>query len=626
MRLNKKINKFLKKVNIPFTIISLFFCILGLIFMHINGFAIYSNISFIIATIFTGFPIFIKAIQALFSKVIGIELLVVIAVIGALIIKEYSEAGIVTFLFQFGAILELKTLEKTRNEMKTLINMAPKWAIRINGENKEDVDVSDIEIGDLILINAGDMVAVDGVIENGEGYFNEASITGESKLIKKGINDYVYSGSILDNGSVVIKAKSVGDEATFNKIINLVEEATNSKSRTERFIDKFARWYTPLVIFLALLTLILTKIIGGTFDIDKSITVLVLACPGALVIGVPVASVAGIGALAKKHILLKGGDRIQTFSKCDVVVLDKTGTLTKGNTIVIDCKYYGDDINYDLGIAKGMENLSNHPLKNAIINYGNINPINVSNIDTIKGIGLYYKENDEYFLGGLKLLNNKLINYKDILNDVDKIKQNGSTISILIKNNKVIAIYEIVDEIRDDAYEFIQNLKKQGIKKTIMITGDNEYVAEYVRKKLKIDEAYANLLPGEKLNKLEKLKKDGNNITFIGDGINDAPAIAFADTGIAMGSGTDVAIETSDVVIMRSKLSDVNLALKMSKRILKISYENIFIAVGTVIFLIIGLFMGFIHMSIGMFVHEGSILIVIFNAMRLLRGEKNEKN
>ncbi len=185
MSLNKKINKFLKKVNIPFTIISLFFCILGLIFMHINGFTIYSNISFIIATIFTGFPIFIKAIQALFSKVIGIELLVVIAVIGALIIKEYSEAGIVTFLFQFGAILELKTLEKTRNEMKTLINMAPKWAIRINGENKEDVDVSDIAIGDLILINAGDMVAVDGVIENGEGYFNEASITGESKLIKK---------------------------------------------------------------------------------------------------------------------------------------------------------------------------------------------------------------------------------------------------------------------------------------------------------------------------------------------------------------------------------------------------------------------------------------------------------
>lgn len=273
-----------------------------------------------------------------------------------------------------------------------------------------------------------------------------------------------------------------------------------------------------------------------------------------------------------------------------------------------------------------MENLSNHPLKNAIINYGNINPINVSNIDTIKGIGLYYKESDEYFLGGLKLLNNKLINYKDILDDINKIKQNGSTISILIKNNKVIAIYEIVDEIRDDAYEFIQNLKKHGIKKTIMITGDNEYVAKYVRKKLKIDEAYANLLPGEKLNKLEKLKKDGNNITFIGDGINDAPAIAFADTGIAMGSGTDVAIETSDVVIMRSKLSDVNLALKMSKRILKISYENIFIAVSTVIFLIIGLFMGFIHMSIGMFVHEGSILIVIFNAMRLLRGEKNEKN
>lgn len=627
-KFNKKINLFLKKTNLIGIILSFICCLMGVIFKQFSALKIASNCFFIASMAIAGFPIFVKAFQALMLKIVGIELLVIIAIIGALIIGEYSEAGIVPFLFQLGAFLELKTLEHTRHEVKSLVNMAPKSANRIRNNEEETIDIDEIEIGDVILIRPGDMVPVDGIIVEGEGLFNEAAITGESALVSKEINDRLYSGSFLDNGIVKLKALSVGEDTTINKIITLVEEASNKKSKVERFIDLFAKWYTPCVILLALITLVLTKIITGSFDVDTSITILVLACPGALVIGVPVASVAGIGSLAKNKILIHGGDSISNFAKTDIVLLDKTGTLTKGNMVVSKFDYFGKNLKNDIEVILGMELASNHPLKKAILDYHNMNVSSLQNVKTIKGVGLYLKNNtDEYYIGGLKLIEMNILKKYD-LNIINEYKLLCSSICLFVKNNELEAIYAIKDEIRENAFLFVKNLHKLGIKKVIMLTGDNEMSAKNVSDALKLDGFEAGLMPEGKLNYVKKLKEEGHNVTFIGDGINDSPAIAYANTGIAMGSGTDVALETSDVVIMRSDLLDINKALYYAKKTRLISIENIIIAIGTVIFLIIGLFMGYIHMTIGMFVHEVSILVVIFNAMRLLmiRRKKYDKN
>lgn len=545
-------------------------------------------------------------------------LLVSIAVIGAFIIGEFNESAIVTFLFLFGSYLENKTLQKTRTAIKGLTDMSPTTATLVTDDGTEEVDVDDVDEGDVVLVKTGSQVPVDGIVVEGNGYLNEASITGEARQINKQLKDSVYSGTMVENGYLKIKATQVGDDTTFAKIIELVEEAQDTKSKAEKFIDRFAQYYTPAVLVLAVLVFAFSR------DFRLAITVLVLGCPGALVIGAPVSNVAGIGNGAKRGILIKGGEVVDTFAKVDTLVFDKTGTLTEGNTAVTTMHTYTNNADNQLAIAAAIEGVSDHPLGQAIASYADQQsaggaPV-LDDTETVKGQGICAQVGkQEVVIGNQKMLTAHNIKLNPTqLKDLNDLQAVGQSTVIMAVDGQVQLIFGIADTIRPGVKDSLAALKVQGIKKLIMLTGDNELTAQAVANELNLDEVHANLLPEEKVEYVKKLKAAGNTVAFIGDGINDSPSIANADIGIAMGSGTDVAIDTSDVVLMQSSFPALVHAHGLAKKTVSNTRENIFIAIATVAFLLIGLIFGYIYMASGMFVHEASILAVIFNAMRLI--------
>ena len=360
-----------------------------------------------------------------------------------------------------------------------------------------------------------------------------------------------------------------------------------------------------------------------TRNIDTAITVLVLACPGALVIGAPVANVAGIGRGAKDNVLLKGGDSVTTFAKVDTFIFDKTGTLTTGYPDVTKVYSYTEDIQGALKMAATMESTSDHPLAKAIVNYVKKQHIAVEKTvasETLKGLGVRADIGGNVIMAGSKrmMMEQGITLTEQQQRDLQEAAENGASTVLLSENEKILLLFAISDRIKDNAAETIANLKRLGIKKTVMLTGDNRKTAEAVAAKIGIDEVQAELLPENKLSAIRKMQSEGRTVAFVGDGVNDGPALAAADTGIAMGGGTDVAVETSDVVLMRSDLESIPVAVKLAKKTVGVLHQNIVIAVGTVLLLLVGLFAGYIHMASGMFIHEASILVVILNAMRLL--------
>lgn len=572
----------------------------------------------LLATFIGLVPIAFQAVQALKFKQVSIELLVSIAVIAALFIQEYEESAIVTFLFAFGAFLEKKTLEKTRSSIKSLTEIAPSTALRISGEV---IDIDAVKINDELLVKTGAQIPVDGSIYEGAGFVNESSISGESAEIKKGVGDKVFAGTLLENGSLLIQAEKVGEDTTFGKIIELVEEAQDTKSSAEKFIDCFAKYYTPSVLVLSFLILIVSQ------DIKLAITLLVLGCPGALVIGPPVSNVAGIGNGAKKGILIKGGNIMTNFSQTDLLLFDKTGTLTKGKTQVSITKNYGASTELINQVAM-LESQSDHPLAKAIIDeIGEFTKVPLQNIEVIKGQGI---SADHLLIGNEKLLeNHQIFLNAQQKNDLMKLQKHGLS-TVLIADDKVRLLYGITDEIRPNVKETLTRLKKQGIKELIMLTGDNESTAQSIAQQVGISQVYANLLPEDKAKIVQDYKLAGKKVAFIGDGINDSPSIALADVGIAMSSGTDIAIETSDIVLMSSNFDNLSYAHSLAKSTRKNMRQNILIALFVVIFLLSGLILGnssgfigqYVNMATGMFVHEASILLVILNAMRLIPHKK----
>lgn len=572
----------------------------------------------LLATFIGLVPIAFQAVQALKFKQVSIELLVSIAVIAALFIQEYEESAIVTFLFAFGAFLEKKTLEKTCSSIKSLTEITPSTALRISGEV---IDIDDVKINDELLVKTGAQIPVDGSIYEGAGFVNESSISGESAEIKKGVGDKVFAGTLLENGSLLIQAEKVGEDTTFGKIIELVEEAQDTKSSAEKFIDRFAKYYTPSVLVLSFLIFIVSQ------DIKLAITLLVLGCPGALVIGPPVSNVAGIGNGAKKGILIKGGNIMTNFSQTDLLLFDKTGTLTKGKTQVSITKNYGASTELINQVAM-LESQSDHPLAKAIIDeIGEFTKVPLQNIEVIKGQGI---SADHLLIGNEKLLENHQIflnaQQKNVLM---KLQKHGLS-TVLIADDKVRLLYGITDEIRPNVKETLTRLKKQGIKELIMLTGDNKSTAQSIAQQVGISQVYANLLPEDKAKIVQDYKLAGKKVAFIGDGINDSPSIALADVGIAMSSGTDIAIETSDIVLMSSNFDNLSYAHSLAKSTRKNMRQNILIALFVVIFLLSGLILGnssgfigqYVNMATGMFVHEASILLVILNAMRLIPHKK----
>lgn len=612
-----KLQRFIKKYLNGIIIASGVLVTIGLLSEYIFHQELVAVSTMIIASIIGAFPIMVQAFQSLKNKVISIELLVSIAVIGAFFIQEYHESAIVTFLFLFGAYLERRTIQKTRDSVKSLIAMAPTTALILddNGE-AEEVEIDFVDEGDRLLVKTGAQVPVDGFVLFGEGFIDEASVTGESFPVKKKLGDKVFAGTILTNGTLQIEAEKVGEDTTFGKIIELVEEAQDSKSVMEKFINKFSKYYTPAVIIFALVTYLFTR------DIRLAITVLVLGCPGALVIGVPVSNVTGIGNGAKNGVLIKGGEVLDRMNQVDTMVFDKTGTLTEGKMAVTTFSVVGQEDPLGKAYLAAIEKESDHPLAQAIVSYlGETKSFMVEQSRTVEGRGIQgIVDKKEVLIGNERLLKEKevAISHSEA-KKIDAIKSQGNSIVLVSIEGKLQFIIGVSDVIRPEAKEALARLRKMGIKRFVMLTGDHTVTAQAVAKQLGIDEVHAELLPEDKVREVQKLKDTGHVVAFIGDGINDSPSIALADIGIAMGSGTDVAVETSDIVLMRSSFEELVHAYGLTKATIRNMRQNILIALATVAFLFIGLFAGFIYMASGMFVHEASILIVIFNGLRLVK-------
>ncbi|NLB23263.1 MAG: heavy metal translocating P-type ATPase, partial [Clostridium sp.] len=573
----------------------------------------------IIASIIGLAPIAIQAYQALRVKVVSIDVLVTIAVFAAFLIQNYEESAIVTFLFLFGAYLEQRTLNKTRSAIRELTEMAPESALKqMENGQFEEVDVDDVDEGDILLVKTGAKVPVDGTVLTGEASINEASITGESLPVSKELGSNVFAGTILDNGTIQIKADRVGEDTTFGRIIELVEEAQDSKSEAERFIDRFSKYYTPAVLILAFAVWLITK------DVELSITILVLGCPGALVIGVPVSNVAGIGNGASHGVLLKGSEVISDFSRVDTMVFDKTGTLTVGNPTVAEKAVYGTDLDKAMTYLASVEHESDHPLAKAVLaDIGHTNFLPVTDTEVVKGGGIVATvEGHRIAVGNVALMLQEQVTMSDQAKaDVERFEQNGNSLVLTSVDGELKVIMGVRDQIRPGVKEDIEKLKKLGVKNLVMLSGDNQGTVDAVSRDLGLTEAIGHMLPEDKSEYVRKLIEDEKRIVaFVGDGVNDSPSLALAQIGIAMGSGTDVAIETSDVVLMNSDFGRLPHALGLTKAIARNMKQNIFIAIGVVVVLLAGLlFSEWVNMSIGMLVHEGSILAVIFNGMRLLR-------
>ncbi|EGO5843443.1 heavy metal translocating P-type ATPase, partial [Enterococcus faecalis] len=565
-----------------------------------------SEWSLIIASVFGITPIAIQAFQAMKVKVISIDVLVSIAAIGALFIQNYEESAIVTFLFLFGHYLEQRTLNQTRSAIKELTDMAPESALVQTEDGEfEEVDVDDVDEGDVLLVKTGAKVPVDGTVLTGEGYINEASITGESVPVTKTEGSEVFAGTILENGTIQIWADKVGEDTTFGKIIELVEEAQDSKSEAERFIDRFSKWYTPTVLVLAFIVWAMTQ------NVELAITILVLGCPGALVIGVPVSNVAGIGNGARNGVLLKGSEVINDFSKVDTIVFDKTGTLTVGNPEVAETEVYGDNVEKAYSYLASVETESDHPLAKAVLQHtGTVELFPVEDTDVVKGGGIVAQvDGHRIAVGNVALMEKENVQLsKKAQKDVKQFEKNGNSLVLTAVDGELKILMGIRDQIRPGVKQDLQELKNLGVKDLVVLSGDNQGTVDRVARELNLTEAHGHMLPEDKAAYIEKLQQKGHTVAFVGDGVNDSPSLALADIGIAMGSGTDVAIETSDVVLMNSNFSNLPHALGLVKATANNMKQNIVISIGVVLVLLTSVFFSkWMNMSIGMLVHEGSI-------------------
>lgn len=599
------------------TLVSGILILIGLFGHFVLQSTVVFNTAFIIASILGATPIVIQAYQSLKVKVISIDVLVTIAVIGAFAIQNYEESAIVTFLFLFGSYLEQRTLNKTRSAIRSLTEMAPESAL-LQTENGEfvEVDVDDVDEGAILLVKTGARVPVDGTVLIGEGHINEASITGESVPVTKIEGSGVFAGTILENGTIQIRADKVGEDTTFGKIIELVEEAQDSKSEAERFIDRFSKYYTPAVLVIALIAWLFTR------DVELGITILVLGCPGALVIGVPVSNVAGIGNGARHGILLKGSEVIGDFSRVDTIVFDKTGTLTVGNPEVAEKAYYSKNTERVLGYLASIERESDHPLAKAVLKeIGETTYLPVENTEVVKGGGIIATvEGKRVAVGNVALMEREKVGLNEqARQDITRFEKNGNSLVLTAVDRELTVLMGIRDQIRPGVKEDLQALKRLGVKDLVVLSGDNQGTVDLVAAELGLTEAHGHMLPEDKSAYIGKLQEKNQIVAFVGDGVNDSPSLALADIGIAMGSGTDVAIETSDVVLMNSDFSRLPHALGLAKITARNMKQNILIAVGVVLVLLGSLlFSDWMNMAIGMLVHEGSILVVILNGMRLL--------
>ncbi len=584
-----------------------------------NEASLISDIAMIAAALYAGYPIMKNAFQGLRYRVVGIEALVTAAVIGAILIQEYWEAAAVTFLFLFGSYLEARTLEKTRSSLKSLMDLAPSITSVMRNGIESKVPTDEVVQGDVVLVRPGESIPVDGVIVKGKATINQAAITGESVPVGREKGAEVFSGTVIEHGYLEIRSQKVGEDTTFARILSLVEEAQEAKAPTQKFIEKFAKYYTPAIFIAAIAVYLFTK------DIELTLTLLVIACPGAMVISAPVSIVAGIGNGAKRAVLFKGGDTLERTGKVQVVAFDKTGTLTVGKPQVTAIRAFGMDEDKLMMMAARAEYASEHHLAKAILAKASPGVVTAlipaEEFQALPGKGIAATvDGVKLYIGNRKLMEESGIPFhEEVAYYVSSEEHRAQTVVFVADDKRLLGLISIADVLREDAYELVNALKKSGVKKVVMLTGDNKRAAAAIARALGIDEYYAELLPEEKVKVLQELQKD-EMVAMIGDGVNDAPALAIADAGIAMGgSGTDAAIETADVVLMSDRLANLPYALGLSRATMLNMRQNIYFAVAVVVILLIGVLTKQVFMASGMLVHELSVLFVVLNAMRLTR-------
>lgn len=576
------------------------------------------------AAVVAGYRIVVKAVRALIARMIGIDLLVSVAAIGAVVIGNFWESAAVTFLFVLGHALEAATLNKTRSALAELIAVAPDSAIVVRDGEQQEIPAEQVRAGEIVLVKNGAKVPVDGQVVSGTGAIDEASITGESIPVEKAASDQIFAGTVSRGGFLRVRATGIGADTTLARVIHRVEEAQDARARTRAFIDRFSKWYTPAVMVLALVA----GLVSG--DVVLALTLLVIGCPGALVISIPVAIVAGIGRAARNGILIKGGEFLEASAKISAVALDKTGTLTEGrprltDVIVVDSAMDRAEV---LRWAAAAEAGSEHPLARPILEAAyeeGVGPQGVPGVVTpVPGRGIVSEiDGRPVLIGNLALLEQYGIAQgaaAEALRSAEALAAAGKTAMIIAVDQVVIGVVAVADQVRHDAHEMVSRLHRAGVEKVVILTGDTHVVANAVGKAIGIDEIHASLLPEDKLDAVAQLQRKGYTIAMVGDGVNDAPALATANIGVAMGAaGSAVAVETADIALMGDNLLKLPEAIALARRTVSVMRQNIAIALTTVVLLLAGVFAGGVTMSIGMLVHEFSVLVVIANAMRLLR-------
>ncbi|MCC9873697.1 cadmium-translocating P-type ATPase [Streptococcus agalactiae] len=585
---------------------------------------------YILAIIIGGFDLFKEGFSDLIKLDFSMESLITIAIIGAAFIGEWAEGSIVVILFAISEALERFSMDKARQSIRSLMDIAPKEALIRRNNVEQLVSVDKIDIDDIMIIKPGQKIAMDGLVINGHSSVNQAAITGESVPVEKQLDDEVFAGTLNEEGVLEVKVTKKVTDTTIAKIIHLVEEAQGERAPAQAFVDKFAKYYTPFIIIMALLIVVVPPLFfGGDWNkwLYQGLSILVVGCPCSLVISTPVSIVSAIGNAAKNGVLVKGGVYLEEIGHLRAIAFDKTGTLTKGKPVVTDfiATSSETDINY-LSIISSLESLSQHPLASAILNEADktnvdYKSIQIEDFQSITGKGLTgIHQNIRYYIGSPKLFSASVIEETAVKVQYRQFQEQGKTAMYFGTDEQILGVIAVADEVRDSSAAVISELHKLSIEHTIMLTGDNTKTAESIGKQLGVTEIKGDLMPQEKLDSIKALRTTYNKVAMVGDGINDAPALAASTVGIAMGgAGTDTALETADVALMGDDLQKLPFIVRLSRQTLKVIKQNITFSLGIKLLALLLVIPGWLTLWIAIVADMGATLLVTLNGLRLMK-------
>ncbi len=615
-----------KQKSIIIIVTSGLLLLIGLYFELLSDQYKLAQLIFLVVVLIAGYGIIKRGIKSVIRKRFDMNFLITIAAVGAFLIGHGEEGAAVVFLFYLAEFLEDYAADRSKRSIEALLKLAPEVAKVKRDGSEVEVHVTEVGVGETVVVRPGEKIPLDGVVSKGSSSVNQAPITGESVPAFKKEGSAVYAGTINEDGFLEIQVTKKSTETMVSKIARMVEEAQMKKSKTERFVERFARYYTPAVIFLAAGTATIPVIV---FDqpfsewFYRALVLLVVSCPCALTISTPVSMVSGITSAARNGVLIKGGDYIEEVGKAKTFVFDKTGTLTMGELEVTDIELLNNNSRRKLlEVCASLESLSQHPLAKAVMKKAveeGIKPVEVKEFRAIAGRGVMGKLNGEtYYIGSKKMFRELGIPYPK--EKAWKAEEEGKTVILVGKDGEAIGMVSLIDKIRDSAAEVISALKKRGIE-TVMLTGDNERTAKAIAKKIGIDHFHAGLLPDDKVDEVERLKARYGEVVMIGDGVNDAPALARANVGIAMGAiGSDIAIESADIALMQDDISKTVYLLELSKKTLSVVKQNIIASIGIKGSFAILAFPGIVTLWMAVGIGDmGLSLAVILNALRLGR-------